>query len=173
MLNLFRRQRLKSTAHLWECWRLAKTILVDVRRSDPDSRSGHVAGRVSMPLSRFPGERASGGRQPIISLRRGSPFGDGARQGGGGAARHRHPSLAGSMGLLARLATRSLTGIDVRPSPCCLTALLSAALFAASLSLAGCWRRDDCIHRKSAAVTGERLALQPVTITDWKVVARW
>lgn len=58
----------------------------------------------------------------------------------------------------------------MRPSSLRTSALLSAALFAASLSLAGCGGGTTAPAEKSAAVTGERLALQPVTITDWKDV---
>ncbi len=58
----------------------------------------------------------------------------------------------------------------MRPSSLLTSALLSAALFAASLSLGGCGGETSAPAEKSAAVTGERLALQPVTITDWKDV---
>jgi RND family efflux transporter MFP subunit len=58
----------------------------------------------------------------------------------------------------------------MRPSSLLTSALLSAALFAASLSRAGWGGATTAPAEKSAAVTGERLALQPVTITDWKDV---
>jgi rhodanese-related sulfurtransferase len=68
MLNLFRRPAHKEiTPHaLAEMLAAGEAILVDVRESD-EFASGHVAGALSMPLSRF---QASALPVPRVAVRR-------------------------------------------------------------------------------------------------------
>lgn len=70
MLNMFRRPRYKEIPAQALAALLAqkRAILVDVREVD-EFASGHVAGALSMPLSRFqPGALPADGDKPVILM---------------------------------------------------------------------------------------------------------